>query len=57
MKGVISEDWIDDCEKYWGEVLTGRKAHWCIEWDFLPIDETVAEFEACLCFEAEKGVG
>jgi hypothetical protein len=30
---------------------TGAKAHLCPEWDFLAIDETCPEFEACLCFK------
>ena len=44
-----SQDWIDDCMKFWGKVLTGEKAHWCYEWDGLPIDETCKEFECCIC--------
>lgn len=52
-------DWIEDCMKWRGKVLKGEKAHWCYEWDGLPIDETTPEFESCLCFEppreAERG--
>lgn len=47
----VSQDWIDDCMKTYGEVLTGTKAHWCPEWDFLPIDETSPEMEACSCYD------
>ena len=26
------------------------KGHYCIEWDFMWIDEDSPEFECCLCF-------
>ena len=32
-----------------GRVLTGRFRHWCAEWDFLTVDETTLEYEACTC--------
>ena len=52
----ISEEWIVDCKHHHGKVLTGKYAHWCPEFDYLPIDETVTEFEYCLCeFEEEIG--
>ena len=36
---------------YWrGKVLTGRFAHWCEDWDGLPIDETTPEWP-CACAE------
>lgn len=51
----ISQDWIDDCIFYYGKVLTGKKAHWCVESDYLPIDETCEEFKYCLCdFDEEN---
>lgn len=46
----MSKDWIDDCMHFWGKVLDGKYAHWCPEWDELPIDETCKEFENCICF-------
>lgn len=46
----MSEDWIEDCLKFHGKILTGKFAHWCPEWDDLPIDETCGEFEVCTCF-------
>lgn len=42
-----------DCIKWRGQLLTGRYAHWCWDWDGLPVDETCDEFSACNCF-AEK---
>ena len=51
----ISEEWIEDCKHHHGKVLTGKYAHWCPEFDYLPIDETVTEFEYCLCeFEEDN---
>lgn len=54
MTDDVSQDWIDDCLKYWGRVLTGKHAHWCADWDFLPIDETTeVEFSGCSCIDDE----
>ena len=51
----ISEEWIEDCKHHHGKVLTGKYAHWCPSFDYLPIDETVVEFEFCLCeFEEDN---
>lgn len=41
-------EWVADCEQHRGAVLTGRYAHWCWEWDGLPMDETCGEFP-CNC--------
>jgi hypothetical protein len=30
-----------------GRVLTGRFAHYCLDWDFLTVDETCVEAESC----------
>lgn len=48
-----SRDWIEDCEHHHGKVLTGKYAHWCPDFDYLPIDETCFQFEYCNC-EWEK---
>jgi hypothetical protein len=47
----VREEWRTDCIHYWGRTLTGKKGHWCPEWDYLPIDDTCQEFEHCLCFD------
>lgn len=44
-----SEDWREDCMQWHKKLLTGKMAHWCPEWDDLPIDETCKEFESCCC--------
>jgi hypothetical protein len=44
----LSADWIKDSTHWRGRVLTGRYRHWCIEWDFLPVDETSREWP-CRC--------
>lgn len=45
-----SDEWKDDCIKWWDRILTGEYAHWCYDWDALPIDETCKEeFECCYC--------
>lgn len=45
-----SQEWIEECMKYYGRVLTGGKAHFCYDWDGLPIDETCGEYQCCTCF-------
>lgn len=47
------EEWISDCLKWRGTVLTGTHSHWCYSWDFLPIDETSLEWP-CECAEELK---
>lgn len=37
-------EWEEDCMKWHGEVLRGQHAHWCVDWDGLPLDETCAEY-------------
>lgn len=41
-------DWLEDCVKFQGRLLTGRFVHWCWDWDGLPIDETTHEWP-CAC--------
>lgn len=44
------DDWQTDCLHWYGKVLTGTNAHWCFDWDGLPIDDTcVAEMARCSC--------
>lgn len=43
------DEWIVDCMRERGRVLTGRLWHWCQKWDFLTIDETCPEWP-CGCF-------
>lgn len=47
---VTRPDWIKDCQHWRRRTLTGRYAHWCFEWDGLPVDETTPEWP-CGCFE------
>jgi len=47
-----SADWIEDSMRWRGKVLTGKHAHWCPDWDFLPIDETCPEWP-CPCSESD----
>jgi hypothetical protein len=43
-----SNVWRDDCLEWRGRILEGRYAHWCPEWDDLPVDETCDEWP-CDC--------
>jgi hypothetical protein len=47
-----SVEWEADCLRWRGKVLTGEKAHWCWDWDGLPVDETTPEWDACTCYDA-----
>lgn len=44
----MTDTWAEDCIKERGRVLTGKKRHYCMEWDGLPIDETTPEWP-CGC--------
>jgi hypothetical protein len=54
-----SKDWIEDCLHWRKRVLTGAFAHWCSDWDLLPVDETTTdEWDCCCCFsmtERDRG--
>ena len=43
-----SQDWVEDSLHWRGKVLVGKYAHWCPDWDDLPIDETCREWP-CTC--------
>lgn len=38
-----------DCILWRGKILTGKEAHYCYDWDFLPVDETCDEYSSCTC--------
>lgn len=44
-----SAEWVEDCLKWRGKVLTGVYAHWCFEFDDLPVDETCFGEWPCGC--------
>jgi hypothetical protein len=44
-------EWCQDSIRWRGKVLNGKYAHWCFEWDGLPVDETTDEFTCCSCWE------
>jgi hypothetical protein len=43
-------EWHEDCRKWRGCTLDPRhpSAHWCYDWDGLPLDHTCAEWP-CNC--------
>ena len=49
-----SKDWIEDSTHWWGRVLDGAFAHWCLDWDELPIDSTCMEIIACTCYDSPE---
>ena len=46
-------DWVDDSMRWRGRVLEGKHAHWCPDYDYLPIDETCPEWP-CPCDEGKS---
>ena len=57
MADISSVEWLNDCAHWRGVVLTGKYAHWCYDWDGLPVDETTPEWDGCSCFpNVEKSV-
>ena len=53
---ILTEEWADSCLEWHGVILVGKYAHWCLDWDELPIDESCAEFMHCNCFVNEEEV-
>lgn len=47
-------EWEQDCLTWRGLVLEGQYAHWCPQWEDLPMDETCPEWP-CAC-EIEPGL-
>ena len=43
-----SPEFIEDSLRYRGRALRGVYAHWCPDWDFLPMDESCVEWP-CGC--------
>lgn len=48
-KEDFAKIWVKDCFRWHDRLLTGEKCHYCPDWDYLPIDETCMEIEACTC--------
>ena len=44
----------EEAIKIYGEPLTGKYKHFCMEFDGLPIDEHSSEFAYCSCFEEDE---
>lgn len=42
---------VDPEELTYELLLKGEKKHYCPEWDYMAIDETVPEFGVCTCYD------
>lgn len=47
--GLVDPEWVEECLRTYGRVLTGEYAHRCPEWDGMPVDETCLEWTVCVC--------
>jgi hypothetical protein len=54
MDTIELEDWEFQCYRYHGRTLEGNYCHYCPDWDFLPVDDSVAEFNGCTCLKEPK---
>ena len=55
IKAECIDEWNTDCMKWWKRRLTGKRSHWCDDWDGLPIDETCKDEIACCTCTWEEG--
>ena len=46
--------WEFDCRKWRGRILKGPDAHWCYDWDELPVDARTPEYDCCTCYPKTK---
>jgi hypothetical protein len=61
MPTMVFADLYNGCSAAWvrasyhwrGKVLLGRHAHWCDNWDGLPVDETCPEWP-CGCNSGDE---
>lgn len=44
-----SGKWREDMLKWRGRKWAGPDAHWCGDWDDLPVDAFTPEYETCTC--------
>lgn len=51
---ISHEHWIHDCRVWYDRLLTGKFAHYCLDWDNIPVDETTEEWKCCTCFNEEE---
>lgn len=51
---TFSAQWLEDCFRWRGRLLFGQQAHWCWDWDGLPVDETCDEHECCTCYDEPR---
>lgn len=42
-------EWEKETKRYYGRVIGGPDAHWCHEYDGLPINAFSVEYQNCLC--------
>jgi hypothetical protein len=44
-------EWEADCIRWRGKILRGPDAHWCNDWDGLPVTAFTAEYDCCTDFK------
>ncbi len=59
-KGVTYEEWVkaertgNFPERLKGAGNNPHRAHWCLEFEGMLIDDTRPEWESCLCFPKDE---
>jgi hypothetical protein len=51
---VDTEEWAEHCQEWYGRILSGEFAHYCADWDDMPLDENVTEFACCTCYSGNQ---
>jgi hypothetical protein len=42
--------WKGEMQKWRGRSWRGPDAHWCYDWDELPVDAFTPEYDCCVCY-------
>lgn len=50
-----SDQFIEDSIRWRGKVLRGPDAHWCGDWDELPVSACTPEYDCCTCKKSLLG--
>ena len=48
-RNIKMSEFEKECYRWHGRKLEGHYAHYCPDWDYLPIDDTCVEFQSCTC--------
>lgn len=50
----LPTEWQKNSLQEHGRILSGLFRHYCPEWDYMSLDETCYEYNACTCFKSRN---